>query len=119
MASNFKNLFAFAALVSTLWAVVATSQGSNDITNGSFKVTSDCVSPIREATVNVANGMVIGGGSYTDFGFPSTVVNGSEVAGVVGAVQRVCVPTYSDETNHAYVYSCYDNGTAYCTIAIQ
>jgi hypothetical protein len=116
-----KNIFALVALLSTLWAVVATSKGSNNLTAGSFKVTSDCVSPVREAYVNVQNGMVVSGGatSYTDFGFPTTVVNGAEVAGTVGFVQRVCVPTYSDEGNHAYIYSCYDNGAASCTIAIQ
>jgi hypothetical protein len=116
-----KNIFALVALLSTLWAVVATSKGSNNLSAGSFKVTSDCVTPIREAYVNVQNGMVVSGGasSYTDFGFPTSVVNGSEVAGSVGFVQRVCVPTYSDEASHAYVYSCYDNGAASCTIAIQ
>lgn len=116
-----KNIFALVALLSTLWAVVATSKGSNNLATGSFKVTSDCVSPTREAYVNVVNGTVISGGatSYTDFGFPTNVVNGSEVAGPVGFVQRICVPSYSDEVNHAYVYSCYDNGAAVCTITIQ
>ena len=116
-----KNIFALVVLLSTLWAVVATSKGSNNLAAGSFKVASDCVTPIREAYVNVLNGMVISGGasSYTDFGFPTSVVNGSEVAGTVGFVQRVCVPTYTDESAHAYVYSCYDNGAANCTIAIQ
>lgn len=103
--------------------MVATSSGSNtNLLNGAYKVSSDCVNPIRQADVIVANGQVIGGGaaSYTDFGFPNAIVNGTtENVGVVGLIQRICVPTYSDEENHAFVYSCYDNGTPVCTIAIQ
>lgn len=116
-----KNLFALAALLGTLWAVVATSSPQKSVANGSFKVTSDCVSPIKEANVNVANGMVLNGGatSFTEFGFPQAVVNGAEVVGTVGLVQRVCVPTYSDTDQQAYVYSCYDNGAPTCTITIQ
>lgn len=120
MAST-KNLIAFAALLSTLWAVVATSKVNKSVANGSFRVTSDCVSPIRDATVNVANGVIISGNatSFTEFGFPSAVVNGAEIVGTVGLVQRICVPTYSDTDHQAYIYSCYDNGAPTCTITIQ
>ncbi len=120
---NLKNIFSVAALLSTLWAVVATSNGgTRTLDNGTYKVSSDCVTPVRQGDVIVANFQVIGGTatSYTDFGFPSPIVNGtSEVVGTVGAIQRICLPTYSDEDEHAYIYSCYDNGVANCTIAIQ
>lgn len=116
-----KNIFATFALLGTLWAVVATSSPQKSVANGSFKVTSDCVTPVKEANVNVANGMVINGGatSFTDFGFPQAVVNGAEVVGTVGIAQRICTPTYTDTDQQAYVYSCYDNGVPTCTITIQ
>lgn len=122
MGFNLKDTFALLALLGTLWAVIATSDGRNSVLGGVFFVSSNCVDPVREGAVTVSNNQVIGGAatSFLDFGFPSaTVQRGSNVTGIVNGVERVCAPTYTDRDNSAYIYSCADNGTQFCTILLQ
>lgn len=119
-----KNWIAVAALISTLWAVIATSSPRSDLNTGSFYIISDCVTPNREAIITVTSDQIAtpGATSFTDFGFPTATVRlGQETSGTVGAVSRTCFPTYgdTDENAEAWIFSCFDNGAASCTVMIR
>ncbi len=121
---GFKNWIAFSALLSTLWAVIATSTPRSDLNSGAFYIISDCVTPNKEAIITVVSDQIStpGATSFTDFGFPNAAVRlGQETTGTVGAVSRTCFPSYgdTDESSDAWIFSCFDNGAASCTVMIR
>ena len=121
-----KNILAAAFLGFTLFSVLATSQLRDDDkpASGQNYVISDCVTPVLENVVTIANNVVVapGGVSFTDFGFPSATI-AQTMTGTVGAVQRECTVTYGEGglngVKNRWVYSCFDNGTFKCTIYIE
>jgi hypothetical protein len=117
-----KQTIGILVLLSTLWAVLATSQLNEDLSDGTFTIKSDCTSPVSVENITVTANQITDpfGVDYTDFGFPDTTVTvDSDVVGVVGLVTRVCKTTYKDESDSKFIFSCFDNGAFACTIFIK
>lgn len=122
----FKRIATAAFFAFTLFSIVATSKSDGSPAFGTYRVQSDCVSPVKDQVVSVSGSSITTGGvSFTDFGFPSATL-ANPVTGTVGAVSRSCKVTYGnyDVTNlfgdtKYNIYSCFDNGSFACTILFE
>lgn len=110
-----------AALALCVATISCGSKSPRTIENGSYYIVSNCVTPIRQQAVRTANNTLLAPDSYTDFGFPTTIVRlGESSAGIVGAVNRECMQTYGDNAEGTrWVFSCFDGGAYVCSILIQ
>ncbi len=119
-----KNLLLVGFLLFTLFSVVATSDGSGTPWSGTYRVVSDCVTPVRDQVVSVSGATITTGGvGFTDFGFPSNTIT-SDMTGTVGAATRRCQITYNDPDKlnlgtHPTIYSCFDDGSFKCSIFLK
>jgi hypothetical protein len=118
------NLVSVAALLATLWAVLATSTPRDSFRYGTYHVTSDCVSPMIEEDIEVDNMEIISppGRTFGDFGFPQNqIALDATISGEMNGVSRSCTRTYGsvDDDHSEYVYNCFDDGTLACTILIE
>lgn len=120
----FKNLLTVAFLIFTLFSVVATSDGSGTPWAGTYRVVSDCVTPVRDQSVSVSAATITTGGvGFTDFGFPANTIT-SDMTGTVGGASRNCKITYNDPDklnwgSHPTIYSCFDDGSFKCSIYLK
>ena len=126
-AVNFKGQFSkFLSILCLIvygWILLATSSLS---TLGSFYISSDCVSPIRQKeAISVSSGEITApsGTTFLDYGLPTTTLTvelGS--TGVFNGRIRNCQISYGSDNGldeEVQIFSCFDDRAFACTVIIE
>ena len=119
MPSNSQRLIVLAALILTLWTVLATSILKDSLRFSSVYVQSDCVEPFAEAQLSINDYEIVEpvGLDFTDFGLPQPELSDAEViSGTFNGVERSCRKTLDDTDIGAWLYTCWDDGAFACNV---
>lgn len=120
---KFSHILKIFVLISTALALGATSYyGTIRFSDGTFIIDSDCVIPTTQTQITVVAGAITAppATSYTDFGFPQTIVNNTTISGTFGLAFRECTRTYGDSRNSkSWIFTCLDDGVYVCSIVLS
>lgn len=117
------HLVAVLVLAATSWTVLATSTADGTL-YGTYRAQSDCVNPVQNVTISVADSAITSPASYsfTDLGFPTATLKvGQPNTGVVNGANRSCESVFTSYagTKDNYLYTCTDNGEFACNIYLD